>query len=198
MAKIVGRKLVIDGFIYVRLRQRGNQVNWDCQRVRAGECTACAVTVATAHPLCHIVVVKGPTTALHSHVPNQAACKAEVIMQKIKGKAMTNPAQPPAQLLRDELSAVPPSVLSQLPERQNVNKAIRRERRKNMPPNPKSLEELQGVPNEYQKTLHGNQFLLLDRISDDEDEGRVLVFATRRNIEMLCKSPIWTSVQRPR
>ena len=60
-----------------------------------------------------------------------------------------------------------------------------------MPPNPKSLEELQGVPNEYQKTLHGNQFLLLDRISDDEDEGRVLVFATRRNIEMLCKSPIW-------
>jgi len=134
--------------------------------VQAGECTARASTVAGAHPLGHVVVVKGPSTFPHSHAPNPAACKAEVIMQKIKEKATTNPAQPPAQLLRDGLLAVPPSVLSQLPERQSVNKVIRRERRKNLPPNPKSLEELQDVPNEYQKTLQGDQFLLMDRNSE--------------------------------
>jgi len=79
-----------------------------------------------------------------------------------------------------------------------------------MPSNPKSLNDLLCIPDMYQKTLLGEQFLLYDSRTDgsdrssseeeDEDvpEGqgqpqarRVIVFATRKNIEFLCESPIW-------
>ena len=60
-----------------------------------------------------------------------------------------------------------------------------------MPPNPTSLAALEDIPNQFQRTLQGEQFLPLDQKPDDEEEGRVLVFATRRNVEMLCKSPVW-------
>lgn len=113
-------------------------------------------------------------------------------MQNLKMEAAANPAEPPSRLVRDALSTVSLGVLSQLPERENLRKAIRRERRKNLPPNQQSLDELQDIPDQYRKTLQGERFLLMDNWNTaDDDEGRVLVFATRKNIEMLCRSPIW-------
>ncbi len=48
IAKIVGSKLIIDRFIYLRCHQCGICTYWDCQKVRAGECTARAITAAAA------------------------------------------------------------------------------------------------------------------------------------------------------
>ena len=86
-------------------------------------------------------------------------------------------------------------VSSQLPLRENLRKTIRHQRTKNLPPNQKSLVDLSDIPAaQYQEKLLGKPFLLQDNkntADEDEDEGRVLVFATRKNIEMLCRSPIW-------
>ena len=52
----------------------------------------------------------------------------------------------------------------------------------------KSLAELEDLPQQYQRTLQGETFLLHDNHSTN---GRVIVFATQKNIEMFCKSPVW-------
>lgn len=88
---------------------------------------------------------------------------------------------------------VDPMVLSQLPERENLKSSMRRVRRRELPPNPKSLSDLEEIPERYTKTLGGESFLLYDSASDTdhEGEGRILVFSTRRNMEILAQSNTW-------
>ncbi len=52
-----------------------------------------------------------------------------------------------------ELPNVFSEVLPQLPEHQNLKKAMRRVCQKNLPTNPKSVADLHDLPEEYQKIL---------------------------------------------
>ncbi len=70
MAKIVGSKLIIDGFIYPCCRKRGIRTYWDCHKVRARECTARAITAAAATEE-GIVVIRGTVESSHTHPPSQ-------------------------------------------------------------------------------------------------------------------------------
>ncbi len=73
----------------------------------------------------------------------------------MKRKAEEHPEQPPAQLLRNELANVPRGVLSHLPKQEAVRQSIRCTHRCNMPANPRMLEELEDIPDQYQRTLQG-------------------------------------------
>lgn len=65
---------------------------------------------------------------------------------------------------------------------------MRRKRRENLPANPKSLDELGEIPEQFRVTLAGERFL----VKDDEGEAdRVITFATRRSLELLAASEIW-------
>ncbi|KAF0707174.1 MULE domain-containing protein [Aphis craccivora] len=69
---------------------------------------------------------------------------------------------------------------------------MRQVRRKNLPPNPKTLFDLGTLPDQYQKTLTGEKFLIYDSLDDNSvSEGRVVVFSTRRNLELLAKNDCW-------
>lgn len=68
-------------------------------------------------------------------------------------------------------------------------KVVRRERRKKLPPNPKSLVDFDELPMAYQRTLVDEKFLIYD--SGKSEEGRVIVFATQRNLQLLSKSRVW-------
>jgi len=63
--------------------------------------------------------------------------------------ASDHPELPPAQILRTELPRVSLGVLSQLPERENLKKAMRKERTKDQPRNPMLLEELGELPDRW-------------------------------------------------
>ncbi len=63
-------------------------------------------------------------------------------------------------------------------------------RHRNMPPNPRMLKELEDIPDQYQRTLQGEQFLMFNS-RQTEVEGRMLIFATQKNIELLCRSSTW-------
>ncbi|KAK7593070.1 hypothetical protein V9T40_007822 [Parthenolecanium corni] len=89
-------------------------------------------------------------------------CEAEVVLRHVKRKAEEHPEQSPAQLLRNVLADVPPDVLSQLPQREAMRKTIGRTRRQHLPPNPKSLDALLDLPQQYQQTLQGERFLSFD------------------------------------
>jgi len=48
------------------------------------------------------------------------------------------------------------------------------------------------LPDQYQKTLTGEKFLIYDSLDDNSvSEGRVVVFSTRRNLELLAKNDCW-------
>lgn len=188
ITKMLGTKLIIDGYIYLRSRKHKGKVYWDCRRLRAKECTARAITAdSDTEPL---IVFKGPRESPHSHPPNQEECGAEVIKSGLKRKAEENPEQPPAQIIRTALQECTAGVLNELPERENLKKMMRRHRRRDLPPNPKALSELEDLPDRYRYTLSGDRFLNYDSVLN-YNEGRVMVFATRRNLELLGQSNIW-------
>lgn len=43
-AKVVDKKLLLEGFIYLKSKSQKNKTYWDCKRLRAGECKARAIT----------------------------------------------------------------------------------------------------------------------------------------------------------
>lgn len=206
MAEIQDKKLLIDGYIYVRSRSANGRIYWDCRNVRKRECSARAIT-NEPKPGEEVVIFKGPQDSVHTHAPNREETKAVVVTQDLKRKATEHPGQPPSQILRNELPSVSTAVLSQMPEREALNKAMRRARRKNLPPNPRSLGEMGAVPERFQRTLLGERFLIYDSREEDLDEAeseaegedgdtervpeRVLVFGTSRNVELLCQSRTW-------
>lgn len=209
-AEIIANKLHLDGYIYYKSRVRNEKTYWDCRKTKRKECTARAVTIVNVSDG-NIEVLKGPTDSSHSHPPDREEVAAEKLIQGIKRKAATQPELRPAQLLRCELQGTSGAVLSQMPEQTALLRTVRRVRSKNSIPNPKSLADLGELPADYQKTLLGEQFLMYDSLTDahddrdtddEEEEGlsndeeeqqprRVLVFATRRNIEILCTSTVW-------
>lgn len=81
--------------------------------------------------------------------------------------------------------------MAHLPERENLKKSMRTIRRRNLPPNPRSIDELQEVPESFRNTLTGDRFLIWDSNDSGAIEGRVLVFSTRRNVELLSQSKLW-------
>lgn len=55
-----------------------------------------------------------------------------------------------------------------------------------MPLNPRTLVNFGNFSQTYQTTLTGKQFVLYDSFDDDSIEvGRILVFSTRQNLELL-------------
>ena len=142
-------------------------------------------------------VTQGPNESPHAHPPNREECASEKLVSALKRKAEEHPHQRPGQLLRTELQGVSVGVLSKLPEQPALVRTIQRVKRKNMPATPNSLADLLEIPQTYQKALVGEQFLLYDSGSKEEEEEdeegprRVLVFTTRKNIELLCKCSMW-------
>lgn len=188
--EIVGeRRLFTNGHVYVRSGLPvGNTTYWECYKLRRKECRARATTKSTGGG--NFTVTK---ESVHDHPPNREYVAAEKIRMNVKRKAEEHPEEPPSRILRTELENVPSAVLSQLPERENLKKSIRGTRRKNLPDNPTSLLELGELPVDFKKTTTGDQFLIYDSKNDDDDEldGRIIVFATRRNLELLAASSMW-------
>jgi len=69
-------------------------------------------------------------------------------------------------------------------------KNVRRERGRDLPANP-SLADLGPIPDEFRTTDSGDNFVIYDSTDDEDVDERVIVFGTRRNINLLAKSHTW-------
>jgi hypothetical protein len=204
-ANIDGKQMYLNGFAYQRARKSNGRLYWACKRSYAKECRGRAITSdpADGEP---VEVFKESS---HTHPPDVEANKAAQLATSLKRKARDHPAQPPAQLLRTELQGVEEEVLSQLPSQPALVRSMQRVRRRELPPAPTKLKDIGDIPARYRQTLVGEQFLLHDSGPPEDDDDsedsadeqddevqrpeppRVLVFATRKNIELLCQSSIW-------
>ena len=188
-SRIVGKKLLSAGFVYLRSKIENGKIYWECQKLRHGECRVRVITIDTLNG--EIIFHKRAKDEDHTHFPNQEQCEAEEANYRMKRKADEHPERPPSAILRDELPTVSEGALNHLPDRENLKKIIRRRGRKNLPPNPRNINELGEVPELYQRTLLDEKFLIYDSIGNENLE-RELVFSIRRNLEELSESDIYT------
>jgi len=89
--------------------------------------------------------------------------------------------------LRTELQQVPAGILAELPEFQNIKKAISRQRVNNMPSNPRSMSNSHALPIQFKQTIIGEQFLLYDSFEDIDYQltcGRIIIFATKDSLRL--------------
>ncbi|KAE8740703.1 hypothetical protein FOCC_FOCC013772 [Frankliniella occidentalis] len=158
-----GKKLLHSGFVYYRRDSRKGNTYWAC--VKKKECKATAVTTYSNGAVEVLKVGK------HDHAPNREEVEAERVVSNLKRIASDHPELPPAQILRTELPKCSEGVLSQLPERENLKKTMRRERARDQPSNPLSLAELREIPDRYQSTIAGEPFIIYDSFEEgDADE----------------------------
>lgn len=185
MGKIVAKKLLHRGYIYIRSgNSDGESCYWECTRLRRQKtCKARATTFG-----CEEGDVVMKKFGSHEHPPDHEDCQAQEALNRMKRKAEDDPAAGPSRIIRDELRNLPAPVINRLPERRNIKKAVRRVRRAALPPNPRRIEELGELPERFRNTLQGEKFLIFDNAHEN---NRVLVFATRRNLEILCRSAKW-------
>lgn len=182
--------LHVNGFVYIRSSSgAGTKIYWRCRRKTT--CGARATTVSVGET---VSVLHGGNPEDHAtHAPDPDEVLALKTIAGIKRAACDHPEAPPSRILR-ELQDAPSSILAQLPNRVNIVKSIQRERLKNMPSNPRVIEDLQKVPDKFQLTKTGEKFLVYDSFCDDDCGagcGRILVFATRENLRLLFRSAIW-------
>lgn len=87
---------------------------------------------------------------------------------------------------------LPESAVAKLPSLKNMATAIRSKRnRVNAPrPNPVTLAELE-LPEDVVSTLRNEPFLLYD--FGPEDENRIVVLGTEKNIEILSNCTVWSA-----
>lgn len=188
---LIGSKLVIDGFLYHKSRDipEKEKTYWDCTRLRKKECRARAITSLAREGEPHIY--KGPQHAPHDHPADPDECNAEIVKYRIKHQAEKQPERPPTAIVRDEMRDLSARVISRLPERENMKRSVRTARRKHLPTNPKSLSDLNELPERFVNTLTGERFLIFDSRDEGETGERVIVFATKRNLELLKESEAW-------
>jgi len=162
---------------------------WECVLTRRGSCTARATTQGQGDQL---KLVSGPEQSPHTHPGNVDAVQAEVVRSSLKRKAIEDP-ECPTKIIRGGLAQLPAPVLSQLPLRENLKRAIRRKREVPLPANPVTLRELQKLNGKYVNTLNGEEFLQYDSRNDGKftGNGRVLVFCFQRNLELIAQSETW-------
>ena len=186
---IIGTKLIMDGFIYYRGISTTKRSYWECKRYRSGRCKARAITENKL--TADLTIFKRPSLSNHEHAPNQHDCQAEIAKYSMMEAAQAG--RPPSAILREKMPTLSKGVLSHLPDRENLKKPMRRAKKGDEEhPHPNSLLDLVVLPDCYTRTFSEGKFLIHDSGRDENNPNkRILVFATRSNLEHLCRSATW-------
>ncbi|KAJ8665096.1 hypothetical protein QAD02_006758 [Eretmocerus hayati] len=80
--RLIGKRLYIDGYIYINAGRYGRRVKWECKRYRK---TGCPGRASTSDPYSNkdIILYKGPDESKHNHPPSPAELEDSEILAKI-------------------------------------------------------------------------------------------------------------------
>jgi len=172
----------------VRNKVRENRYNWECEKrihrktLETHEnCNARATTdcVNGLHTL------RGTPTD-HNHAPEAHRATVIDFRSDIKKRAHST-RDKPSQILQEVVSNIPLSIQPYLPGPEAVRKIIKRRRRKSLPAEPTTLEDI-NIPESLRNTFAGELFLL--RESQIEND-KILIFSTKFEIEKLVRAKFW-------
>lgn len=125
----------------------------------------------------------------HNHAPNPAANEMETVKAKMRQRALDGMGRP-RHVIQQTTSGISLEAASLLPSYAASQRMIERKRKRNYVGNaaPRSRQEI-AIPDELLRTTRGDNFLLWD--SGPEDENRIIVFGTERNMDLLEENRHW-------
>ena len=128
-------------------------------------------------------------TNAHTHPPSQTKCEIAKVKANLKRKAETTH-DTSRQILAAELQNIPEDAAVNLPSMNTLSRNIRAARQeRDLPQNPLNRQAIPILPNNYQVTSTGDQFLAYD--SGVGDANRILIFASPQSIRLLGRSSHW-------
>ena len=123
---------------------------------RNNECKARLVTINAGR---NVLIRKGGGAASHNDAPCPEEVKALRYLARVKDAAIEHSERIPSAILRIVQDA-DEGVQAHLPTRDNLKKTIQREGKKGLPPNSMKIDELTEIPDTFQRTAAGANFIL--------------------------------------
>ena len=178
-------KLVCNGFVYRHERTKKRAHYFVCERKQCGGrgvLRDCEVYNSDAG----VFEMSRP----HNHAAEE---RREAVLRatcSMTLEATTSTALPAAivQSIREKVNR---HVAPHLPSEEALRQRIRRRRRVKFPAEPQALGDI-NVPDELKTTVGGEDFLLFDaETGDEDDDGRIICFATLECLKKLSASQMW-------
>ena len=178
------RKLIRNGYMYLFQKNLANEItSWDCvlRRNNNNQCKARVKLTATDEFVEEVNV--------HTHPPSQTQVEIAKVKSSIKRKSTTTQ-DTSQQILAVELQNISQSAAVNLPQMNTIRRNIRAQRQdRNILPTPLRREDVPILPQQYQLTAAGDQFLLFD--SGIGGAERILIFATQQGLQLLADYDHW-------
>jgi len=175
-------KVIFEGYVYVKQKNLANGVvSFECERRRnKAECKA-------------KIKIRGEELVgrlnEHAHGPDPARKEVLKAIQQMKRLAEETE-EAPQQIITQSVSTISEDAKGKLPTVHHLRRNVRRHRQavNNPLPVPQTVDEIV-IPDRYKVTHDGQDFLLFDSGSDDNN--RMLIFGTRDNIRLLETTAHW-------
>ena len=127
----------------------------------------------------------------HTHVPDWGDFKAKKERQRLLEEARRQRHTAPAVMTQRAFGRVDSETLMKMPKEKALKKAIQRVRREEHPELPKTIEDLENIPDRY-SIINGGRWLQHDSREGDEPDGpRIILFATQSGLQQLSRSLMW-------
>lgn len=121
------------------------------------------------------------------HAPDWGSIQAKKCISEIK-QAAKRSREPTATIIQEAIQNIDSETSQKLPKKESMKRLVRTVRRENLPSEPKTLDNLDEIPEEYRKNLQGDRWLLH---YDPDDEEKMVVFATDEDLRYLFRSKYW-------
>ncbi|XP_036148172.1 uncharacterized protein LOC118647419 [Monomorium pharaonis] len=178
-------KINIDGFKFVKDKNRGDVYYWICERKSRkkdnGQCIARAITILINGQ--HIV--RKFDALKHNHAGQADKPEIEKTCNKMKQLAKNSNDQP-AQIVNNVVASTSQNTKPCLPSKDALRHQIKRIRRSDTPTESKILDEF-SILNEFLLTISGKHFC--KDIKDGSE--KILVFTTSENLKHLQEAKYW-------
>ena len=142
--------LRIDGYLYYRHGKPNENgvTKWVCRNKKC--CYAWAKRTQVDSTI--TLILGGPHVSIHKHPSNVEKVQALKFTADLKRKAVDQPESAPVLILRNTMQNVSRGVLAEIPYGYNLGRSMKRQRLKDLPPNPVSMKDLTTIPEKFRYT----------------------------------------------
>lgn len=180
------QQVLLNGFVYNKERMTNEKSIWKCVSYFKTKCKA----------RLHIVknVISVPPSE-HNHAGEAAKVEVACHMKRIRDEAKKSLPGTTQRILSKESETISISVAAQMPQNHSIKRRIRASRRNNAAgdkyePIPTNKDFY--IPEKYCLTAKKERFIFFDSIAEDSSgNNRIIIFATKENVEILAKSSEW-------